>query len=220
MNRNRNRRNQKMRRQNAVQISRNDMNTLIENTKLSARSSGPSVRDVQLTRNRRDKPATVIQSASQTIISSTTVDVMGSIINALTSSADASSWAAVYDAYRIMAVTAKWIPLASNQSGFVHTVIDYDDGSTPASESYMLQYDTLQTSPGGVEFERTWIPRIASAAYNGALAAYYQPPPFQWIDAAGPSVQHYGLKYYIPATTTVSTWKVIINVTFQFKSPH
>jgi len=201
------------------QSSRNQMRQLLENTANSARHSGPSTPDVRISRF-IPRPANVIQSASSTIISSTTVDVAGSIINALTSSADASSWAAVYDRYRIMSVVAKWVPFSSSQPGFVHTVVDYDDANVPTSESYMLQYDTLETAPAGVNFERTWIPRVAVAVYNGALTAYGQPKPFFWIDAAGPSVQHYGLKYYIPATSAVSSWKVILTVHFQFQDSH
>lgn len=210
-----------MRAPTIVQLNHADRQAFLESSRLAERSAEPSTADVILQRPRRDKPINVIQSASATVTGSVSVDTASSIITALTSSADAASWAAVFDSYRIMGVKVKWIPLNSQQQGVVHTVLDYDDGNAPASESAMLQYDTLKSAPANVYFEREFIPRIAMAAYSGSFTSYAQSKPFQWIDVASPSVAHYGLKYYIPATSSASTpssWKVVIDVHFQFKN--
>lgn len=212
---------QRSARATTVQLSRSDRAAILESSRLAERSAEPSTKDVMLQRPRANKPVNIVQSTSATYTSSSTVDTAGSIFVALTSSADASSWASVFDAYRIMGVVVKFNPLSSTQTGVIHTVLDYDDATSPASESAMLQYDTLKTAPANVYFEREFIPRIAMAGYSGTFTSYVQAKPFQWVDIASPSVQHYGLKYYIPATTTAGTtssWKVVIDVHYQFKN--
>jgi len=202
-----------------VQLSSNDRSSFLESSRLAERSAEPTTRDAVLTRPRQNKPFSIIQSTSSTISSSTSVDVGGSIVLALTSSPDASSWSTVVDSYRIMGCFVKWVPLSSSQTGIVHTAIDYDDGGVPSSEVYMLQYSTNKIAPANVFFEREFVPHVALAAYSGSFTSYAQARVGQWIDVASPNVQHYGLKYYIPSTPSVaSTWKVVIDVHFQFKN--
>jgi hypothetical protein len=104
----------------------------------------------------------------------------------------------VFDSYRIIAAKVTFHPYSggSNNSSAaippITTAIDYDD-STTASVASLLQYDTSQTVPSGVYFERSFRPRVATAAYSGVFTSFAQMKD-QWIDMASLGVIHYGLK--------------------------
>jgi len=58
------------------------------------------------------------------------------------------------------------------------------------------------------------------AAYNGAFAGYANLGA-QWIDAASTTVQHYGVKTYVPGgaagQTQLASWDVFVEYFIQFR---
>jgi hypothetical protein len=52
------------------------------------------------------------------------------------------------------------------------------------------------------------------AAYTGSFTGYVNMGP-QWIDAASNTVQHYGIKMYIPGATAAQTLLQSWNITVE-----
>lgn len=117
-----------------------------------------------------------------------------------------SSLNSVFDNYRIISCKVAFHPYsggANNSAAAIPpttSAIDYDD-STATTVANLLQYDTAQTVPSGVYFERTFKPRVALAAYSGVFTSFAQSKD-QWIDMASLGVIHYGLKIGVPAAAS------------------
>jgi hypothetical protein len=127
-----------------------------------------------------------------------------------------------FDQYRIMAIRFT-VAAQNNAIGLVtnstttlvpmYIVIDYDDssslGSIGAAEAYI---NCLVLHPGE-SCERIFKPRMALGAYTGSFVGFANVAD-QWIDAASTSVQHYGIKTFVPgvaaAQTLLQSWDVHI----------
>jgi hypothetical protein len=159
------------------------------------------------------------------ILSSTTVPSAGAINFILADLNNVSDYTNLFDQYRILAVKLEFIMLGSTNPltgppGYIQTAIDYDDVTTPGSANELMQYDTVQVAPIGQYFERTLRPRSAPAMYSGAFTSFGNVYA-QWLDSASPSVQHYGIKYYIPIIpTSVYTIQPIAHYQIQCRSIH
>jgi len=132
-------------------------------------------------------------------------------------------FSAVFDSYMFQQVTVRFVPLgtiAAGSGGYnpLLTAIDYDDANTPTSAAYLQGYDSCQETPLGQYVERTLVPRIAVAAYQGTFAGYGQKR--SWLDVASSNVQHYGLKYYIqqPSTSFATLYSIEVDVVISFMS--
>jgi hypothetical protein len=127
-----------------------------------------------------------------------------------------AEFTSLFDQYRLIQVVATFnANMGYNlQPNVVFTAIDYDD-NTVINVPAIQQYDTclaINTS----RFRRVINPRLAVAAYNGAFTGYANVSNKQWIDAASPNTQYYGLKVCVPAMFSGTTTTVIYNVTFQY----
>jgi hypothetical protein len=181
-------------------------------------SAEPSVRDVILPRVKKNKVYTFMQSTQTQVSSTTGTETDGSLSFSLSSLGNASSFAAIFDTYRIVGVRVQFIPETGIISlPSVYTVIDYDDSSATAL-SALVEYDTLKVAPPGAFFERSLVPRIAVAAYSGAFTSFAQMSN-QWIDCGSTGVVFYGLKYALTATTAVATYQILTTYTIQFRNP-
>lgn len=130
-----------------------------------------------------------------------------------------------FDRYRIDAIRFNVVP-RNNALGLVpglvdiFCVIDYDDASLLTSTAQAQAYATCLKMAPGESCSRTFAPNLAIAAYNGAFSGFANQKP-QWIDAASASVQHYGVKLYIPATgvvgqTVFQQWDINIEYFISF----
>lgn len=141
-----------------------------------------------------------------------------------------TAFTTLFDQFRIEAIRFRMIP-KNNAIGLqtestttltqVYCVIDYDDSSALASTAKAREYDNCIIAAAGESIERTFVPRIAVAAYSGAFSAYTNLGP-QWIDVSTPAVQHYGVKLYIPrvtaAQTLLQTWECSAEYFVSFRS--
>jgi hypothetical protein len=135
---------------------------------------------------------------------------------------NASIGSGFYDQYKIDAIRFNLRPnqnaigLTTNTTTTttdVYCVIDYDDANVLPNISTAESYSNCVVVPPGKSLSRTFRPRLALAAYAGTFTGFANVGP-QWLDAASPGVQHYGIKLYVPGVTAAQTqlqsWNVII----------
>lgn len=122
---------------------------------------------------------------------------------------------AFFDQYRILQYTISFEPRynMSNTAGTVlgtmTTAIDYDD-ATNQPAAMLRQKETCMVTPAYCPHVRTLKPHIAVAAYSGAFTSFTNVKD-EWIDAASPNVQHYGVKIALTNCGLIST--IIYDVT-------
>lgn len=134
-----------------------------------------------------------------------------------------------FDQYRILAIRfniradQNAIGLTTNSTTTVtplYCVIDYDDSASLGSVAAAESYSNCLVLPPGQSCSRLFKPRIALAAYTGAFTGYANMSD-QWIDSNSTSVQHYGVKLFIPGVTTAQTelqsWTVSIEYFIQLR---
>jgi hypothetical protein len=169
---------------------------------------------------RQDIYNTVANATVFTIASSATANTAGGYYFALNQFNLQTSFTQCFDRYRVLHIQLQFNPQVSGPigGGPLITAIDYDDASSPSAE--IQQRDTAMVTPVGQYFERTFTPRCAMAAYAGStFSGYVNTPSSVWIDSSTPSVQYYGLKYYLPIQTTATTiYTVTARVHLQFKN--
>lgn len=104
----------------------------------------------------------------------------------------------LFDQYRFEEVEFWLAPQVSSApsgtSGQLFTVVDYDDATALTTVNQANEYTTCVTGPLKNGHYRRIVPRMAVAAFAiGVFTSFTNVGP-QWIDAASPSVQHYGIK--------------------------
>jgi len=141
-----------------------------------------------------------------------------------------TNFTSLFDQYMLDAVRVSIVPNNNAINLQVNTtvnlvplycVVDYDDASVPTSIAQMREYDNCIICEPGESIIRTFSPRLAAAAYSGAFTSFLNLGP-QWIDAASPTVAHYGLKIFIPGVasgqTQLQTWDVQFEYYYSFRS--
>jgi hypothetical protein len=123
--------------------------------------------------------------------------------------------AAVFDEYRIVGVTFKFISDSSSSywdsggsaaiaSPVLLTAIDYDDKTAPSSKDAVLAYDSCEVHPVSQELTRFVKPTVAVTYWQNALAAGFGTVAGSWLDCSTPAVEYYGIKCCLsPGATTV-----------------
>jgi len=171
----------------------------------------------------RDKVHTFVRTSNRTTITaSTTIDQSGSYTVSLGDFPSISDFTNLFDEYRIVQLTFEFFPIAiTTPIQPIYTAIDPDDSSTPGSADTLRQFDTCRIVQGNHYFERTFTPMVSSALYSGTFTSFGNMSPYKvWIDNASTSVQHYGLKYYWPATLlTVAAYTVQCKAVIQCRHP-
>jgi len=136
------------------------------------------------------------------LTSSVTVPVFASISFTVNSLDQISHLTALWDQYRITLIEA-WLVPNNNTAivgGNVASVIDYDDANNLTTYAQALDYVNVVSANGDLAHYRCFKPHCAVAAYSGSFTSFLNVES-PWIDAASPSVQHYGLKFATPTTT-------------------
>jgi hypothetical protein len=136
---------------------------------------------------------------------------------ALADLVQSSSFTAIYDQYRIDAVSIHCIPLwnmvdghnatnPNNNDPICFIVLDYDDSTALSSEAQALEYDNVQAMMPYAGAVIKVKPKITPATYaSGAFDGYIVEDEGEWLDAASTTIQHYGVKGWLNPLTTAST---------------
>jgi hypothetical protein len=143
-----------------------------------------------------------------------------------------AAYTGLFDQYKIDCVNFRLIPmqnaigLSTNSTTTcvtLYVVVDYDDANTISTAAVARVYESCIVVPPGVECSRTFRPRMALAAYSSTFVSFANFGP-QWLDAASPSVQHYGIKLFIPQATAAQTqlqsWTVERTYWISFRKVH
>lgn len=106
----------------------------------------------------------------------------------------------------------------------VHSVIDYDDATVPASEDQLLEYGSHKSTAPFKTHTRYIKPKILQEVYRSAISTSYAPRSNTYLDIAAPDVPHYGIKVWVSAPNTPSgvqgsiTYKVYVTLYFTCKN--
>lgn len=119
------------------------------------------------------------------------------------------NFTALYDQYRIKAVSCKFSPGALNthstssnvspysKSMQLLTVIDYDDDTPFSSQTQAREYSTCQIHQYGndsKDFTRYFTPSCLTRIYESLTTDGFSTKFGQWISTNDPTTPHYGLK--------------------------
>jgi hypothetical protein len=124
-----------------------------------------------------------------------------------------------WDQYKILAVRYTIAPdnnaigLVTNSTTTLPTlinVLDFDDSSALSSFVAAEGYSNAVLLAPGESCERVFKPRMAISAYSSSFGAFANVADL-WIDCVSNTVQHYGVKIFVPQTTAAQTllpsWK-------------
>lgn len=142
-----------------------------------------------------------------------------------------AEFTALYDQYQIKAVKITLIPRISGnfvtdntstaQMGNVWSVLDYDDGNTPANLAVLLQYQNLKRTRLGQVHTRYLKPAVTQEIYATGIATAYSPKKNVWLDVANVNVEHYGMKLWLdamPAGGVTVTYDATVKYYLAFKN--
>lgn len=158
------------------------------------------------------------------LAASTTTAVFGAYNFVLSAFAGSTDFTSLFDSYRFRQIEVSFVPTNPDLiAASLYSVIDYDDSNVPASIAELLQYPSLQMTMSNQITKRVFQPRAAAAAYSGTFTSYAQTAANQWFDCDSPNIQHYGVKYWLPAlasaTATANIYQVLVRAIIQFKNP-
>jgi len=130
----------------------------------------------------------------------------------------------LFDQYRITGVEVMFMPqvnmvaaAATATAGMLHTVVDYDDGTVLTSEQAALDYQNCLSSSFSDGHFRKFVPHAALAAYSGAFTSYNNVVS-PWIDAAYPSVNHFGVKAVVTTASVATTQNVYVTIFTEWRN--
>jgi hypothetical protein len=138
---------------------------------------------------------------------------------------DYTYYTSIFDQYRINLIevilrpkgNVSTVNASASGSGFLYSVIDYDD-ATAVTPNQAMNYDNVITTSLEQTHRRCFVPHIALGAYSGSFTSYANETE-QWIDCNSPTVAHYGVKYVCDAGTTGSlqSWDLFCRISVSFR---
>lgn len=153
-------------------------------------------------------------------------------------STEFTSYANLYDQYRIMQICMEFIPLCipvnSNTGGqftnltdgTLYVIVDYNDSAVIASKDSLFDYPSIKIIPMGKPSvtKICYTPRVLEAVYNTAGAAVAGANSIApWISTSQSAIAHYGVKCFVGQSNNtlappVQCWQIKISAKFAFKS--
>lgn len=111
----------------------------------------------------------------------------------------------LYDLYKINKVSVTFIPKinvadlgASVQMPTIHTVLDSNDATPPATLASMMEDESVKTTRGTQLHRRYFTPKCQIKLYESiATDGYASVRRNPFINTADPTVPHYALKYWV-----------------------
>jgi len=175
------------------------------------------------------RTSTITESSSgltQTAVTNTA----SSYLFSLADLDQAADFVSLFDQYRITAVRIMFEPISNavqlldptvTAPGILYSVIDYDDANNLTSIAQARSFaNCLEASPGK-SVCRTFVPRMALAAYSGTFTSFANIAP-HWIDTSNTGVQHYGVKVIVSpglaGQTLLSKWIVKREYFIEFRN--
>lgn len=134
----------------------------------------------------------------------------------------------LYDQYLIKKIVVKMIPkisqhnLTSTTTGNadlpqVHSVVDYDDNTTPTSVQQLCEYQSYKMTRGNQIHTRVFVPKIELNADSSVSA----PKAYQWLDCDAPTLNHRGIKWWFSAPSSANTsvyYDMLVKVYFSCRN--
>lgn len=169
---------------------------------------------------RRKQIITITRSVKKAEIFVGNVETTGAASFALSDLPSYTDFTSLFDQYRICQITARFLPGVSlfgastttTDIPDLHTAVDLDDDTAPATVDTLRQFATHQVTPNQQYVERVWTPRFAVATYSGTFTSYSLAPSGQWIDSNSPGVLHYGVKWGMTPVSVASGQYLLYNV--------
>lgn len=143
----------------------------------------------------------------------------GALTFALSSLPSSTDYTSLFDQYKITGVKLDFIPFGDtvnlpitsmtgsssliSPGGPLILAPDYDDATTPATASLLLEYQSCKVIPVPKRHRMYVRPKFAMEVYNGVSSAYGARSG--WLDCANSNVAHYGVKYYMNAPSVASS---------------
>jgi hypothetical protein len=167
---------------------------------------------------------TVIQTLPLfTYTSSSSVPTFASYNVILSSFDNSTNFIAVFDQYRISLVEYTILPRFTTDTssvtdpGRMVSVVDLDDSTNLTTFNQSLDYPGAQVTEGTKRHRHTFTPCIAVAAYSGTFTSYANESA-PWIDCASSSVQHYGIKVAMSATSAAQVYDIVVRARLEFRN--
>lgn len=139
---------------------------------------------------------------------------------------DYAEWTATYDEYRISGIVVRYVPMATTEeattsaynTGLLHSAVDYDDATAPASVDEILQYQNHKLTRFNQELRTYFKPKIAEALYTTSFVGFGARR--EWVDCANADVAHYGFKTVLQAANTnvLTSYRVFITYYIKFRA--
>jgi hypothetical protein len=132
-----------------------------------------------------------------------------------------TSYTAAFDQYRIDQIEVQ-MTLSSSTSTIVDnfrwlSVTDYDDIST-VSFNGLLQYANVTDCNRNEAVLRVFQPHIAVSTNSGGSGILGKNEPSSWLDSASPSVNHFGVKWALSATSTTVILSMRVRFLLSFRN--
>lgn len=132
----------------------------------------------------------------------------------------------VFDQYKILCLEY-WVSprtsidaftAAGTNLGRLAVVVDFDDATALPSFAAATDYATALVVSGGTCVYQKFVPHVAVAVYAGGVFTSFGNEVAPWIDAASPSVEHYGLKAASTVTSQVVTYDATIRYVIAYRN--
>jgi hypothetical protein len=143
-----------------------------------------------------------------------------------------SVFVSLFDQWRIDAVKLRVVPQQPGLAFFtnstttftpVYVVLDYDDNVALGSAANARAYDTCIELGADETCTRVFRPRAQMQVNNatGTTGGISSVSP-DWIDCSTSSVNHYGVKFFVPAAaagqTSLASWNIFWDVYISFRA--
>lgn len=162
-----------------------------------------------------------------TLSGSNIADTFGGLTFSLGMLPNSTEFTNLFDQFRICAVKLEIVPRYTSSDmnpqatapllPNIHTVIDYNDISTPGNLDTLFQYQNYKRTRGNTIHKRYFKPAVLAAAYEGAVTTAYTSTWNRWLDTLDSGTLHYGLKYCIDQSFTGAWYKVYAKFFIQCK---
>jgi len=186
-----------------------------------------SVPSFKNTLKRDNRPYTVMQISNQGTVmtSATSIPTFYGRYFSANDVIQFSSFAAVFDQYKIDTVEVWMTPFGSasapgyNANCRIYSAVDYDDANTPTSINAIQQYENSVVTRSTDGHYIKFVPHIAVAAYGGTFTQFKNEKT-DWIDVASTNTSFYGLKAAIDPTSSTGDLKVdlVTRLTVSFRN--
>lgn len=132
-----------------------------------------------------------------------------------------SSYTGAFDQYWIKSIEVG-IGLSSSTSTIVDnfrwlSCVDYDDINT-VSFNGMLQYANVTDCNRNESVYHRFQPHIAASVNSGGSGLLAENCPSTWLDSAAPSVNHFGTKFVLSATSTTAILSMRVRFLIGFRN--